>query len=271
LGWFWNQTEWLLWFKPRLPAGYLDLGLTLLWNTVAATHYPPKSNANMTHCLTAAENNQCRPCWKYQWKAHQPPPHCHPSSIILCQCLNLHLLVSRNEVISTRGSCCLKPLIQAFRVYSRDVLPLLLAWKLSMTMGHNEVCTEEVMTTSSIYRFNQFPNTLPKCTGRIHCSITRCWMRSGRSLQPPEHYLIDCRYMIEVSPNNWGFNMWPMQVPKIVLDSNVNQQIQIRECHNSAGITRVLHIGIKLNDIYWLLEMEACNRLGKVCRLLDKE
>ena len=74
-----------------------------------------------------------------------------------------------------------------------------------------------------------------------------------------------------VSPNNRRLNTWPMQVPLTFFGTNVNYQPQIRGFHYSVRSTAVSQIGIKLQEIYQLLEMEAPKKKGKVCWLLNNE
>jgi hypothetical protein len=74
-----------------------------------------------------------------------------------------------------------------------------------------------------------------------------------------------------VSPNNWQLNTWPMPVPYTFFATYINHQPQIRGFHYSVRSTAISQIGIKLQEIYQLLEMEAPKNRGKVCLLLDNE
>lgn len=76
---------------------------------------------------------------------------------------------------------------------------------------------------------------------------------------------------ITLSSKYQGLNMWPMQVTFIVFLPNINQQPQIIGFHNSVQSTTVFLIGIQLQVIYQLLEIDLPKKQGKVCWILDNE
>jgi len=81
----------------------------------------------------------------------------------------------------------------------------------------------------------------------------------------------DCGKSMTLSSNNRRLDMWPMQVLYAFFSTNVNHKLQIRGFHYSVRSTAVSQIGIKLTEIYQLLEMEVPKRKGKVCWLLENE
>jgi len=81
----------------------------------------------------------------------------------------------------------------------------------------------------------------------------------------------DCGNSVTVSPNNRRLNTWLMQVPYTFFGTNVNHQPQIRGFHHPVRSTAVSQIGIELQEIHQLLEMEATKKKGKVHWLLDNE
>jgi hypothetical protein len=74
-----------------------------------------------------------------------------------------------------------------------------------------------------------------------------------------------------VFPNTLSLNMWPTLVPYPGIGTNANFKLQIRGFHYSMRNTTVSQIGIKLNHIQQLIEMEPSNSKGKVYCLLDSD
>jgi hypothetical protein len=77
--------------------------------------------------------------------------------------------------------------------------------------------------------------------------------------------------LITVSPNNRHLSTWLVQGPYTLFHTNVSHQPRIRGFHYCVQSTAISNIGVNLQVIWKLMEMEAQKKKGKVSWLLNNE